>query len=598
MARTNFQIFNEENAPERTYNDSEYREASQRVGGVMPGMALSRMHNKMYYQWSAMCKAIANLVVNNGYDCMDNDVEGITRSLGETITGAAAGGIRAHRTASVLDHPDGSVTTAKLADGAVTREKLSDSVGKEFRRTGSQNISGNVDWNTLTEPTTYKINDCTMTEACHAPDGEYRFGLLVVHRLEDGKDHENRTIQIYYPHTEDGFWTRMHNGRGDYEYHPESWTAWRKTSTDWVHEKGFLKKTGGTVTGDLSANTFYSDDWFRAKGSSGFYFQDHGGGFNMTDDMWIRTFGGKPFYCDTRVRSPHIDVHNNGALHFMIEEDVKKSMWIDRGNEQVKLDGVLCATHFVAGTHIDAPRYYADDWYRCRGNAGLLFEKHGGGWYMQDSDWIRAWNSKGIYTSGAIKADGGFRGKADTAGWADSAANADSSNVAQHVANDGANMRFHWNGQGGQPAWLWGGNNPNDMYVYNPSNFRVANADTVGDRPLGWILDQINAAKTGIVAGSLTQNGWVKFANGLIVQWGIGPSKGWTEELTPVTFPVTFPAAVFVVLVSTDCSSEKQYESDMMWQVYSKSNSGAVLYNQGFTNTRNTVTPEYIAIGI
>ena len=91
MAKTNFQIFNEENAPERTYNDSEYKEATQRVGGVMPGMALSRMHNKMYYQWSAMCKAIANLIVNRGRDCMDSDVEGITKALDETITSAASG---------------------------------------------------------------------------------------------------------------------------------------------------------------------------------------------------------------------------------------------------------------------------------------------------------------------------------------------------------------------------------------------------------------------------------------------------------------------------------------------------------------------------
>ena len=90
MAKTNFQIFNEDNAPERTYNDSEYKEATQRIGGVMPGMALSRLHNKMYYQWSAMCKAIANLIVNHGHDCMDNDVEGITRDLNEAIVGAAA----------------------------------------------------------------------------------------------------------------------------------------------------------------------------------------------------------------------------------------------------------------------------------------------------------------------------------------------------------------------------------------------------------------------------------------------------------------------------------------------------------------------------
>ena len=118
MAKTNYQIFNEENAPERTYNDSEYKEATQRVGGVMPGMALSRMHNKMYYQWSAMCKAIANLIVSHGHDCMDNDVEGITRYLEETIVGAATTEITTHRTAAELDHPEKSVHKKHLHSDA------------------------------------------------------------------------------------------------------------------------------------------------------------------------------------------------------------------------------------------------------------------------------------------------------------------------------------------------------------------------------------------------------------------------------------------------------------------------------------------------
>ncbi|AME03304.1 hypothetical protein [Selenomonas sp. oral taxon 136] len=46
----------------------------------------------------------------------------------------------------------------------------------------------------------------------------------------------------------------------------------------------------------------------------------------------------------------------------------------------------------------------------------------------------------------------------------------------------------------------------------------AGNADHLGGQSLQWIVDQINAAKTGIVAGNLEQNGWVKFANGLIVQ--------------------------------------------------------------------------------
>lgn len=34
-------------------------------------------------------------------------------------------------------------------------------------------------------------------------------------------------------------------------------------------------------------------------------------------------------------------------------------------------------------------------------------------------------------------------------------------------------MEFHWNGQGGQPPWIWGGSDGVNMYVYNPSNFSV-----------------------------------------------------------------------------------------------------------------------------
>ena len=85
MASTNFLLFNEANDASTTYNDSEYLNATQRQTGVIPGMALSRMHNKMYLQWSAMSKAIADFVVNAGYDCMDDDVQAITQALGNAI---------------------------------------------------------------------------------------------------------------------------------------------------------------------------------------------------------------------------------------------------------------------------------------------------------------------------------------------------------------------------------------------------------------------------------------------------------------------------------------------------------------------------------
>lgn len=59
----------------------------------------------------------------------------------------------------------------------------------------------------------------------------------------------------------------------------------------------------------------------------------------------------------------------------------------------------------------------------------------------------------------------------------------------QLLRADGGVATFNWSGQSGQPTWLWGGNDFNSYYVYNPSSFRVAyassagNAETLGGMP-------------------------------------------------------------------------------------------------------------------
>ena len=55
-------------------------------------------------------------------------LDGITAENVEQWNGAAGSNELAdHKDADILDHPDGSVTTEKLADGAVTSDKLADS---------------------------------------------------------------------------------------------------------------------------------------------------------------------------------------------------------------------------------------------------------------------------------------------------------------------------------------------------------------------------------------------------------------------------------------------------------------------------------------
>lgn len=61
-----------------------------------------------------------------------------------------------------------------------------------------------------------------------------------------------------------------------------------------------------------------------------------------------------------------------------------------------------------AGTITSESEVYAGPsaWFHARGDGGLQWDTHGGGWYMNDSTWIRALNNKGIYTGGTIQTGG------------------------------------------------------------------------------------------------------------------------------------------------------------------------------------------------
>lgn len=80
-------------------------------------------------------------------------------------------------------------------------------------------------------------------------------------------------------------------------------------------------------------------------------------------------------------------------------------------------------------------------------------------------------------------------------------------------------MTFNWNGQSGQPSWLWGGEDGSNMYVYNPANFSVnyatsanyangaGNCDTVDGWHMnlvydGWGIKPICAGTGGMTSGA------------------------------------------------------------------------------------------------
>ena len=116
----------------------------------------------------------------------------------------------------------------------------------------------------------------------------------------------------------------------------------------------------------------------------------------------------------------------------------------------------------------------------------------------------------------------------------------------------------------------------------------ASNSNTLGGQSLQWIVDQIGAAKTGIVANNLAENGWAKFANGLIVQWGIVKNGSGTQR---VSFPISFSSKVFHINFSSTILSNDAITNSA---IQSYSLTGAELYG----NTSPTGHILWFALGI
>lgn len=116
----------------------------------------------------------------------------------------------------------------------------------------------------------------------------------------------------------------------------------------------------------------------------------------------------------------------------------------------------------------------------------------------------------------------------------------------------------------------------------------ASNSNTLGGQSLQWIVDQIGAAKTGIVASNLAENGWAKFSNGLIVQWGIVKNSNGTQS---VSFPISFGSKVFHINFSSTILSNDAITNSA---IQSYSLTGAELYG----NTSPTGHILWFALGI
>jgi hypothetical protein len=301
-----------------------------------------------------------------------------------------------------------ATTIANALDGKANKNETyskgevysKNETNQSYRKIGNRIVGGDVDWNTLTEPATYKIQGVVMDAAHHAPSNEYNFGLLVVNRLENGADGEWRTVQTYFPHRTRGYWSRMYNGPADYR--AENWLEWRYIPTHnevetIAEQKASTKvsKNGDTINGRIVfAHDTNNKNTLRSIFPAHYY-----------HNYWHKNQRGVYIHAYPLDEPPEGDTY----FAFRVGEGNKRYHEYTFDKNGLSLNG----------KDLWSSSIYVNDWFRVNENGGIHWQKYGGGWHMTDKDWIRAYNGKNIYTTGAMKANNGFegnlRGTADNA---------------------------------------------------------------------------------------------------------------------------------------------------------------------------------------
>lgn len=100
-----------------------------------------------------------------------------------------------------------------------------------------------------------------------------------------------------------------------------------------------------------------------------------------------------------------------GTLHVSSDSSVNGTAWANNthtnnntttGSLNVAGDSSVNGTAYSSVTRTNGETY-TGGWFRTTGDAGWYSEKWGGGLYMSDSTWIRAYGGKSIYTDGELK---------------------------------------------------------------------------------------------------------------------------------------------------------------------------------------------------
>ena len=155
--------------------------------------------------------------------------------------------------------------------------------------------------------------------------------------------------------------------------------------------------TGSSIKIHADSDASSTDEYLLLKaGHNELKIMSSAGGTTATKGADKLTFNGSIVY-HTGRKPTLSELGAAASSHTHTSAQISDATASNNANTVVKRDG---SGNFNAG------RITLSNWIYCSGNTGIYFNTHGGGWYMTDTTWIRAYGDKSIYTKKDIKADG------------------------------------------------------------------------------------------------------------------------------------------------------------------------------------------------
>ena len=131
-------------------------------------------------------------------------------------------------------------------------------------------------------------------------------------------------------------------------------SLWGQSFNGTANVSGNMTGVGNINTSAAPAGTIYTNNWFRSKGSTGWYSEDHGGGWYMSDNTWIRNFGSKDVYLSNKLSvngnvgigttAPSHKLHVLGDIYTTTRVNINGIVLEKDSDGNLKVNGNLYAT--------------------------------------------------------------------------------------------------------------------------------------------------------------------------------------------------------------------------------------------------------------